>query len=415
VSPTTRGDSPNGRGERRGSRPAILVTCGSYLPGFRGGGPVQSVSGLIAKLDCEYRFGVLTSDRDLGDAEPYQGVAANVWTSLGGAEVYYVGKGQLAAAAFFRALREFGPDIVYLNGYFSPRFSILPRLWMRLGRVSNLPVILAPRGEFSTGALALKPWKKRLFIAADKVFGLSSSILFQATGSLEELDIRRVIGNRARVLCARNLSVTPTKMGGEVACRSKHTPLNLLFLSRLSPQKGLDIALGFLAESPAPFDLTICGPIEDERYWRQCRELMERLPPGARVNYVGAVPRSDVAARLSQHDFLILPTRGENYGHVIAEALAAGMPVIVSDKTPWGDIEEARAGWAIPVNQPAAWSSVLGRCQAMNQADYAAMSQRARAYATQKVDPEAAAAEHRALFAAALDLRGGRRGSRIEN
>ena len=62
---------------------------------------------------------------------------------------------------------------------------------------------------------------------------------------------------------------------------------------------------------------------------------------------------------LSQYDLFLLPTRGENYGHVIAEALAAGCPVAVSDRTPWGKIEEEGAGWVVPLDDERRWKSVI--------------------------------------------------------
>lgn len=52
---------------------------------------------------------------------------------------------------------------------------------------------------------------------------------------------------------------------------------------------------------------------------------------------------------MAEHDLFFLPTRGENYGHVVAEALAAGTPVLLSDTTPWRNLHELQVGWDLPL------------------------------------------------------------------
>jgi len=123
--------------------------------------------------------------------------------------------------------------------------------------------------------------------------------------------------------------------------------------------KNLDFALRVLKTVNSPLTFTIYGPKEDEAYWRTCEAMVADLPENIQVDYRGAVLPEQVRGVLRAHDVFFLPTRGENYGHVIHEALAAGLPVLLSDQTPWGDVVDAGVGWTLPLNDPAAFARVI--------------------------------------------------------
>jgi glycosyltransferase involved in cell wall biosynthesis len=83
---------------------------------------------------------------------------------------------------------------------------------------------------------------------------------------------------------------------------------------------------------------------------------------------------------LREHDLFFLPTLGENFGHIILEAFCAGCPVLISDQTPWRDLEEKGVGWDLPFDQPELFREVLQRFAGMENAEYIKWSERARAY-----------------------------------
>ena len=66
----------------------------------------------------------------------------------------------------------------------------------------------------------------------------------------------------------------------------------------------------------------------------------------------GEVAADEVPRALARNHVLLLPTRGENFGHVILESLLAGVPVLISDQTPWRDLERRGAGWDVPLAEP---------------------------------------------------------------
>lgn len=108
-----------------------------------------------------------------------------------------------------------------------------------------------------------------------------------------------------------------------------------------------------------PVDLDIWGPIDDEGYWRQCLRAISGVPPHVRIVYRGAVPHEGVASTLSGYDVFLLPTLGENFGHVIFEALACGLPCVISDRTPWRNLRQAGVGADLPLEGEDAFVRVL--------------------------------------------------------
>jgi glycosyltransferase involved in cell wall biosynthesis len=98
---------------------------------------------------------------------------------------------------------------------------------------------------------------------------------------------------------------------------------------------------------------------------RLCGEvpgLCEGQPEGVAFFYHGAVAHGEVANTLALHDVFVLPTLGENFCHAIAEALAAGVPCLVSDRTPWNDLGRTGAGWSVPLEDQSEWIARLQHC-----------------------------------------------------
>src|SRR5690625_7713959 len=141
-------------------RKKILILTDYYLPGVKGGGPIQSIRNMVDNLADEFDFYILTSDRDFGDNRSYNNIKTDVWLQVGKAKVYYTDKSKLSFRKLDNILNKFAYDIIYLNSFFSYKFSIMAILFKRVNRISA-KIVLAPRGEFSPGALGLKSNKKK--------------------------------------------------------------------------------------------------------------------------------------------------------------------------------------------------------------------------------------------------------------
>jgi glycosyltransferase involved in cell wall biosynthesis len=382
-------------------RPVVLAPCDYFFPGYKAGGPIQTIAGVAAQLQEEFLFRVITRDRDLGDSEAYSQFPANTWQALGATQIMYLPPTRLGLRAIRRLIADTDHDILYLNSFFSVPFTIVPLLLQRFGLIPHRPVILGPRGELGSGALGLKSGKKRLYIAVARILGLTRSVVWQASGTHEARDIQRSFGSGANVVIAPDLAtVKPTST--RRASEKKPNHLRLLFLSRISRIKNLDGALMFLRGVPGEIHFSIFGPIEDAAYWTLCQTLMAELPPNITTEYGGALTPESVGDVMAQHDLLYLPTHGEAFGHVILEALAAGCPVLISDRTRWRGLEAAGVGWDLSLENPEAFRDILRRCVAMEAVDWRDLSDRAREYASRSLTDPEAREKNRALFRDAL-------------
>lgn len=325
--------------------PRVVVSTAYFVPGYRGGGPIRSVDALTRAVP-DRRFSVWTRDRDLGDAEAYRG-AAGAWVEADGRSVYHVDTGRVRSYLdALRALRRLGPDVYYFNSLWSPLFSLVPLLLLRVGVLPRAAVVIAPRGELARAALRLSGRRKRAIGALLRAVVLPGMpVRWHATADSEAEDIRRWAGP-AEVSVVPNLVPGPEPdalPAPEWVPPRAGDPLRVLFLSRLAPKKNLDGALLALARVTRPVELRIVGPPEDAAYERRCRALAARLPATARVTFVGPVNHRGTAAQLAWADVFFFPTRNENFGHVVREALCDGCPVLASTETPWSAVL-ARAG-----------------------------------------------------------------------
>src|ERR1035441_1964022 len=108
------------------SRPTVLILLCFYVPGYKSGGPIRTISNLVRKLGNEFDFKIITSDRDFGDNAPYAGIEPNQWASVENAKALYVRNGD--PAAVLKWIRPAPHHILYINSFFSRGFSIVP-MW----------------------------------------------------------------------------------------------------------------------------------------------------------------------------------------------------------------------------------------------------------------------------------------------
>jgi glycosyltransferase involved in cell wall biosynthesis len=405
--------------------PTVLVLVSSYLPGYKAGGPIRSVANLAAALGNEVHFKIVTQDRDLGDKSPYAGVVANRWVRVGCADVMYLRPGLRGFLRMYALLRSVDPDtVLYLNSFFARGFSILAVLmrWFTL----CLPrcMVLAPRGEFSPGALRFKHTRKRLYIRIAHWFGLYQGLMWHASTDFEAADISRQFSLAQDVLIAAVIPGSDAIDGkkrttSEVAIASDLTGtlvpvqregqpkipgrLRAVFVSRVSRKKNLAGALRMLAGVSGDVVFDIYGPAEDAEYWEECQGVIAALPSSIVVRYRGEIAHERIAQVFAEHDLFLFPTLGENYGHVICEALASGCPVLISDQTPWRNLEAEGIGWDIPLGETERFRAALQQCVDGSGEWHAALSERAVEYAVNRASDPQTIEANRKLFQSALN------------
>lgn len=317
------------------SRRVILCFVSNYLPGNRSGGPIRSIVNFVDHFGDKFDILIVTRDRECGEESPYPSVKVDSWNAVGKAQVFYMSPKNLNFFGFYKIIRSLSYDVIYLNSFFAYPFTILPLILRRIGLIHVKSILIAPRGEFSKGAITIKLWKKKSYIFASKILGLYKNISWQASSIHEKQDILREYKVEvSRISVAPNLSPINIHRVKLPLIRLPG-PLRLIFLSRISPKKNLEFLLRVLSRLNHIVELTISGPREDLKYWNSCEKLIRALPSNIRVRINEHIEHSNVIEHLAENDLFVLPTLGENYGHIILEALISGTPVMLSDHTPW--------------------------------------------------------------------------------
>ncbi len=337
-------------------KPKVLVMVDWYAPGFKAGGPIRSAVNFADQLEHDLDIYVLTTDRDLGEPEPYSDITTDRWVSRGSHQVYYASPANLGWKTTREIILGVEPDCIYLNSMFSLHFTIYPLLMKKLGMV-KARIVLAPRGMLRASALAHKPGKKKLFLNMFRFMGLPKLILFHATDQTEEQDIRRIFGPGSSLFQAGNLPGKQKPFRPPEGKRKGN--LRLVFVGRIHPIKNLDFLLLALQGITGTVELTVIATLEDEVYWKYCQSIMDAFPPAISVKMLIDLPHDRIEENILAAHAFALPTKGENFGHSIFEALAAGRPVLISDQTPWRNLPEDHAGWDLPLGDPAPFRRVI--------------------------------------------------------
>src|SRR5690606_13631316 len=137
--------------------------------------------------------------------------------------------------------------------------------------------------------------------------------------------------------------------------------INLVSISLISPMKNILLVLRALRDVSAMVKYHIYGPVKDPGYWEECKALVSKMPANIRVEHKGEVLPHKIADTLKSYHYFVLPSKSENFGHAIYEALSAGRPVITSHATPWNGLELAGAGYNIVPEDTAAFTALIDK------------------------------------------------------
>jgi len=344
-------------------RPVILTFIGNYLPGYKAGGILRTTVNRVDYLCNEFEFWIVTRDRDLGENKPYPDIKINQWQPVGNAMVYYLPPQSTTVKDILNLIIRTPHDVLYLNSFFDS-FTIKVLFIRSLGWVNFEHVIVAPWGEFAWASLKQKYLKKIVFIQVARLFRLYKEVTWQASSDFEAQDIINVMKIKANAIHVafdfpiKNIpDIFP-----EVIFQpsSSYADLRIVFLSRISREKNLDYALKVLSKVNARVRFDIYGPAENTTYWKECQEFIRQLPTNVKVTYYGSVnPPKQVLNIFSSYDLFLFPTGGEAYGHVIAESLIAGTPVLISKETPWRNLQDDGLGWDIDLAQTDSFVEII--------------------------------------------------------
>lgn len=353
------------------SNTKLLLFSDWFYPGYKAGGPIKSVTNLSIALQQNIEVYVFTANTDLNETQPYQNIESNQWITpieSSNVKVYYCSKDKLNKLRIFDIIKEVKPTHIYLNHLWSYWFVLQP-LFIVWRKFKNVKIVLCPRGALFPSALHyLNTYpKKKVVLTIIKLLGIHKKIHFHATTTQEKEVIQQHFGN-VKIDIANNLPdlQQPTLSTIE----KKISELKLVFIARIVDIKNLKVLLQNLLLTKSNVTLTIAGPKENESYWNECEGLIKKMPSNISVNYVGQITPQQVIPLIKEHHLYCLPTQGENFGHSIFEAFMIGRPVLISNKTPWLNLNQIKAGWDVDLTKENCLLQCIEEAANWNQTDF---------------------------------------------
>lgn len=375
----------------------ILVFIDWYLPGYKAGGPVRSMANMTGHLSGEFDFYIVTRNNEYGETAPYTDTIADSWNDLmPGVKVWYASEGKTSLAVWKHLIKTTSCDVVYINGVYSPKFSLLPLIAAKLLRFKH--VIVAPRGMLAGSAINVKKGKKQMFLKAAQWLRLYKNVQWHVTNQAEEEQVRQQIDRQAQTTIANNLPRKVTTPFTPVA--KTEGSVRLCSAARVAPEKNTLYAIQCLKDLPdnITVELDLYGQIYNQTYWQECLAEIELLPANIAVTHKGFIEPEEIPATIKEYHALFLPTRGENFGHVILESFMAGRPVLISDQTPWRNLHIRKAGWDLSLNNPKAFEEVLMLLDGMGQGEFEDWCRGAWQMGQESANDEALLDQYRKLF-----------------
>ena len=231
-------------------------------------------------------------------------------------------------------------------------------IWMRVNHLASqiarnreVPLVISTRGMLEPWALQFKKYKKRLAWQLYQKRDLESSTVIHAT-ALQEAENLRDLGFKMPIAVIPNGVDVPS---WREATKKQERIRTVLFMSRIHPVKGLlNLVEAWMLIKPKRWRVVIAGP-DENGHQKVVEDAIKRAQLQNQFEFVGAVHGEKKWDLYSSADIFALPSFSENFGIVVAEALACGVPVITTKGTPWEELETHNCGWWVDVGvQPLA-------------------------------------------------------------
>ena len=335
-----------------------------YYPS-QAGGPANTLFWLNNALDNrKFEVNVLSTDFGLNDTakEEKQGLFTNSH------QVEFINsQGKLFLKKGRRFLKT--ADIVQFSSiFFPPTLPLLLSAFIR-----SKKIIISPRGELYPAALQIKSKQKKIWLSLIKLF--QNKIHFHATNEYEKEIIKNYFPGAGSIRTIPNYIELPIKE------EKKIDKNQLLFIGRINPIKNIDVLIRSLSLIKQGGRKYICLSIAgnarleyEKLYQKDLEKLIKRLNLQENVKFIGHVEKEEKQNLIASSLALILPSKSENFGNVVLEALAQGTPVIASNNTPWEILEKENAGYLVEP-KPDSLSEAILKIISLTESEYSNMRQ----------------------------------------
>ncbi len=349
---------------------------------------MQSIANMVNELNAGYEFYIFCSNTDL-EGLPLNITSTSQWLPYNKhTKVWYAGR-QNRSKQLINQLNIIKPGCLYMIGIYSWHFTIIP-LFLGEAKVK----ILSVRGMLHAGALSQKSIKKKVFLQLMIWLGIKKKCGFHATDSLEAAYIEEQFGRNVQLYEAANF---PRKIEPLNLPQKKENSLHLISIALISSMKNILLVLQALQNCTGKIQYDIYGPVKEKHYWEQCLSQIHQLPANISVLYHDGISPPCVPEKLATSQVFILPSKSENFGHAIYEALSAGLPVITSNYTPWNALEIEQAGINVETNVDSITNAII-HFAFMDEARFKKWSDGAIKFAAKNIDTVAIKTAYQQMF-----------------
>ena len=326
------------------------------------GGPSKAVIEMVSALrDNDVDAEIATTN---DDAQNRLDLPLNKQTNYNGAPVIFFNR----FSPTISAIREFAYsngfrkwlnknihryDIIHVHAI----FSFCSSYAMYLARKKNIPYIIRPIGQLEAWSLSQSKFRKQLYLKLIEKKNIVNANSIHFTAHSEQQQSLAALQNTfANQVIPLGINIAPEIEDARQKMLSRWSlnpnVINLLFLSRLHPKKGLERLLNALSKAQGPaFQLIIAGE-GDDNYKKSLINLIKRLGLNEYCHLVGFVEGNDKQLLLQGSDLFILPSYSENFGIATLEAMASAMPVIISNEVALStEIKKYNLGWVTDLNE----------------------------------------------------------------
>jgi glycosyltransferase involved in cell wall biosynthesis len=226
-------------------------------------------------------------------------------------------------------------NLIHLQHIWNPYIQVMA-FW---AYQKNIPYIITPRGMLEPWIMAQSPYKKKLGFLLYQRKAIQRAAYLHATAQMEALNIKALGFLNPIAIIPNGIDLSKVKK-----IKTVYGTKKMVFLSRMHPKKGIELLLeAWRVIDTQDWSLEIAGNGADSYN----AELSQSAHDLQNVSFVGPKYGEEKWDFLRSADVMVLPTYSENFGIVVAEALAVGVPVITSQGTPWEDLESFQCGWWI--------------------------------------------------------------------
>ncbi len=341
------------------------------------GGPSQMIRGLSAAIAQQpatavSQVTILTTDSNGDVDEASLDVPLGTPVAEDGYEVIYFRCSPFRRYKFSTGLLSWlwanahRYDIAHIHALFSPVSTTAATVC----RWKNLPYIMRPLGTLDPADLQKKKQIKKIYASLLECPNLAGAAAIHFTSDLEsKVSERFGVSTPGKVIpLGVALPTLPERSASQLAIRKRfdipaERPI-ILFMSRVDPKKGFDLllpALDNFYQDGKPFHFLLCGANpQDRAYETRIKKQVESSAWAKQATVVGFVSGELKAQILSAADVFVLPSYYENFGIAVVEAMAAKIPVVISDQVHiWPVIKESESGWVVPT-EVGALTAALG-------------------------------------------------------